>query len=98
VSGPHMTRPVPAPPPLRTLGDIRAALRSGRGFPDDPVTFEADLQRALEASSETVLNAVALVIVDYRGRIRLRQEPDFDTAVREGIDLTERLKRETDER
>ena len=75
MSGPHMTRPVPAPPPLRTIGDIRAALRSGRGFPDDPVPFEAGLQRALEASSETDLNAVARVIVD----------------------LTEQLKRETDE-
>jgi hypothetical protein len=90
--------PVPAPPPLRTIGDIRAALRSGRGFTDDPVSFEADLHRALEVSSETDLNAIAMVIVDYRGRIRLRQEPDFDTAVREGIDLTVRVKRETDER
>jgi hypothetical protein len=89
---------VHASPPLRTIGDGRAALRSGQGFPDNAVSFEADLQRALEASSETDLSAVAMVIVDYRGRIRLRQEPDFDTAVREGIAPTERLKRETDER
>ncbi|MFL5998639.1 MAG: hypothetical protein ACJ736_30835 [Streptomyces sp.] len=98
MSGPHTLKPMPALPPLRTIGDIRGALRSGRGFADDPVSFEADLQRALEASSETDLSAVAMVIVDYRGRIRLRQEPDFDTAVREGIDLTERLKRETGDR
>ncbi|MGW0422086.1 hypothetical protein [Streptomyces sp. NPDC003015] len=62
------------------------------------MSFEADLHRALEASSETDLDAVARVIVDYRGRVRLRQEPDFETAVREGIDLSERLKRQTDER
>jgi hypothetical protein len=38
------------------------------------VSFEADLQHALEASSETDLRAVAMVIGAYRGRIRLRQE------------------------
>lgn len=85
---------LPAPLPLRTIGDIRAALRSGHGFPGDQESFEADLQHALETSSETDLNAVAAVIVDYRGRIRLYQDPAFDIAVQEGIDLTARLKRE----
>ncbi|MFG2159171.1 hypothetical protein [Streptomyces olivaceus] len=37
---------------------------------------------------------MATVIVDYRGRIRLHQDPDFDVSVQEGIDLTMRLKRE----
>lgn len=32
--------------------------------------------------------------MEYRGRVRLYQDPDFDTAVQEGIDLTMRLKRE----
>ncbi|MGC8920725.1 DUF6247 family protein [Streptomyces griseoaurantiacus] len=84
----------PASLPLRTIGDIRAALRSGHGFPGDREAFEADMQRALEASSETDLKAVAAVIVDYRGRIRLYQDPDFDTAVQEGIELAARLKQE----
>ncbi|KUO02003.1 hypothetical protein [Streptomyces caeruleatus] len=79
---------------MKTIGDIRVALRFGHGFPGDLEAFEADLQRALEASSETDLNAVATVIVDYRGRIRLYQDPDFDMAVQEGIDLAARLKRE----
>ncbi|KOT44819.1 hypothetical protein ADK41_04005 [Streptomyces caelestis] len=79
---------------MRTIGDIRAALRSGHGFPGDQETFEADLQRALEASSETDLNAVAAVIVDYRGRIRLYQDPDFDIAIQEGLDLAAQLKQE----
>ncbi|WP_224351841.1 DUF6247 family protein [Streptomyces olivaceus] len=85
---------LPAPLPLRTIGDIRAALLAGHGFPGDRDAFETDLQRALEASSETDLTAVAAVVVDYRGRIRLCQDPDFDIAVQEGIDLTMRLKRE----
>ncbi|WP_385870142.1 hypothetical protein [Streptomyces viridiviolaceus] len=34
------------------------------------------------------------MIVDYRGRLRLHQDPDFDIAVQEGIDLTARLKQE----
>ncbi|WP_406493243.1 hypothetical protein OHB06_20640 [Streptomyces sp. NBC_01604] len=86
--------PVPTALPLKTIGDIRAALRSGHGFPGDRESFDADLQRALEASSETDPNAVATVIVDYRGRIRLHQGPGFDIAVQEGIDLAARLKQE----
>ncbi|UUU22440.1 hypothetical protein [Streptomyces sp. DSM 40750] len=92
MSAQHTETPVPALLPLRTIGDIRAALRSGRGFPGDQESFEADLQHALESSSETDLNAVAAVMVDYRGRIRLYQDPDFDIAVQEGNDLTARLK------
>ncbi|MEW1869044.1 MULTISPECIES: DUF6247 family protein [Streptomyces] len=94
MSAEHAETPIPAPLPLRTIGDIRAALRSGHGFPGDQETFEADLQRALEASSETDLNAVAAVIVDYRGRIRLYQDPDFDIAIQEGLDLAAQLKQE----
>ncbi|MBQ1097003.1 hypothetical protein KBY55_13075 [Streptomyces sp. b94] len=94
VSAQHSETSVPAPLPLKTIGDIRAALLAGHGFPGDREAFETDLQRALEASSETDLKAVAAVIVDYRGRIRLYQDPDFDIAVQEGIDLATRLKRE----
>jgi hypothetical protein len=94
VSAQHAESGVPASLPLKTIGDIRAALRSGHGFPGDRETFEADLQHALEASTERDLKAVAAVIVDYRGRIRLYQDPDFDIAVQEGIDLAMRLKRE----
>ncbi|WP_308401349.1 DUF6247 family protein [Streptomyces sp. AC512_CC834] len=81
-----------SPLPLRTIRDINAALLADDGFPGDKEAFEADLQRALEGSSEADLTAVATVIVDYRGRIRLYQDPDLDTAVQEGIDLTMRLK------
>ncbi|MGW2296199.1 hypothetical protein [Streptomyces violaceorubidus] len=30
--------------------------------------------------------------MDYRGRVRLHQDPEFDVALQEGIDLTMRLK------
>ncbi|BFO21858.1 DUF6247 family protein [Streptomyces sp. KM77-8] len=93
MSAQHAETPIPALP-LKTIGDIRAALRFGHGLPGDQESFEADLQRALEASSETDLKAVAAVIVDYRGRIRLYQDPDFDIAIQEGLDLTARLKQE----
>ncbi|MEU1187817.1 DUF6247 family protein [Streptomyces sp. NPDC005859] len=98
MSAQHEGTPVPTPLTLRTIGDIRAALRSGHGFPGDRESFEADLQHALESSTETDLNAVATVIVDYQGRIRLYQDPEFDIAVQEGIDLTSRLKQETHDR
>ncbi|MFD6191724.1 MULTISPECIES: hypothetical protein [unclassified Streptomyces] len=80
--------------PLRAVADVRAALTADLGFPGDKESFESDVQRALEGSSEADLAAVATVVVDYRGRIRLRQDPDFETSVQEGIDLTMRLKRE----
>ncbi|MFG2945518.1 DUF6247 family protein [Streptomyces adustus] len=98
MSAQHSEMPVPAPLPLRTIGDIRAALRSGHGFPGDRESFEADLQYALETSTETDLHAVATVIVDYRGRIRLYQDPEFDIAVQEGVDLATRLKQEDQDR
>ncbi|MEU3727922.1 hypothetical protein AB0E81_00680 [Streptomyces sp. NPDC033538] len=78
----------------KAITDLRTALQAGRGLPGDLESFEADLKRALEASSEMDLKAVAAVIVDYRGRIRLHQDPDFDIAVQEGIDLAMRLKQE----
>ncbi|MFD4525325.1 DUF6247 family protein [Streptomyces sp. NPDC058470] len=78
---------------LKTIGDIRAALREGRGFPGDKEAFEADLARALEASTEADLTAVAAVIVDYRGRIRLYSDPEFDDALQEGLALIAEIKK-----
>jgi hypothetical protein len=94
----HAETVAPARLPLKTIGDVRAALRSGHGFPGDREAFEADLQRALEASTETDFKALVTVIVDYRGRIRLYLDPDFDIAVQEGVDLTARLKRQAPRR
>ncbi|MER5309083.1 DUF6247 family protein [Streptomyces sp. NPDC002773] len=95
----HSSRPAQsgADMPLRTLGDIRAALRAGRGFPGDREDFELDLTRALENSTETDLSAVAAVMVDYRGRVRLYSDPEFDLAMQEGVELAMRIKREAAE-
>ncbi|ANS65506.1 hypothetical protein SLINC_3282 [Streptomyces lincolnensis] len=90
----HSEPPVPASLPLRTIGDIRAALRSGHCFPGDRESFEADLHHALETATEADLNGIATVIVDYRGRIRLYEDPTFDIAVLEGINLVGGLKQE----
>ena len=79
--------------PLRTVADIRAALREGRGFPGDREDFEADLARALEEATETDLGAVAAVIVDYRGRIRLYSDPGFEDALQEGLDIAAKIKK-----
>ena len=79
---------------MRTIGGVRAALLADLGFPGDKENFESDVQRALEVSPEADHTAVVTVIVEYRGRVRLCQDPDFEAAVQEGIDLTIRLKRE----
>ena len=83
---------------MEIVGGLRDALLEGRGFPGDREAFEVDLQHAreasLKASPETDLDAVAAVVVDYRGRIRLYADPEFDIAVQEGIELAARLKRE----
>ncbi|WP_416966988.1 DUF6247 family protein [Streptomyces sp. 4F14] len=79
--------------PLRTVAEIRAALREGRGFPGDREDFEADLARALEDASEAELDALAAVIVDYRGRIRLYSDPGFEDALQEGLDIAAKIKK-----
>ncbi|MGW7367332.1 DUF6247 family protein [Streptomyces sp. NPDC054841] len=89
---PDRHAPPGALPSLHTIGDVRAALRQGRGFPGDRENFEKDLDHALNISTETDLRAVAEVIRDYRGRILLHSDPDFEAALAEGVDLSRRLK------
>ncbi|QES52311.1 hypothetical protein DEJ50_10010 [Streptomyces venezuelae] len=82
-------------PQLRTLGDVRAALRAGYGLPGDKEDFERDLDRALERASETDFQAVAAVIIDYRGRIRLHSDPEYDLALQEAEQELLRLRNES---
>jgi len=79
--------------PLRTVADIRAALREGRGFPGDREDFELDLARALDASTAADLGKVAEVIRTYAGSIRIYSDPGFDDALQEGLDLIAEIKR-----
>jgi hypothetical protein len=93
MSAQHETPTHGALPPLRTLGDVRAALRTGHGAPGDLAAFEQDLQRALEASSEADLTAIAAVIRDYRGRILLVADPEHELAMQEAEEELDLLKR-----
>lgn len=93
MSSQHETPTRGALPPLRTLGDVRATLRTGHGAPGDLATFEQDLQRALEASSEADLTAVAAVIRDYRGRILPAADPEHNLAMQEAEEELDLLKR-----
>lgn len=87
--------PHPGPPHLRTVADIRAALRDGRGFPGDAESFEADLARALDTATATDLHRVADVIMTYVDSIRAFSDPGFDDAVQEGLDLIAEIKKAT---
>ncbi|MEX3107128.1 MULTISPECIES: DUF6247 family protein [unclassified Streptomyces] len=80
--------------PLRTVSEIRAALREGRGFPGDREDFEADLARALDASTAADLGRVAEVIRTYAGSIRAYSDPEFDEALQEGLEIIAEIKRE----
>jgi hypothetical protein len=79
------------------VADIRAALRDGRGFPDDAESFEADLARALDTSTATDLHQVADVIKTYAGSIRAFSDPEFDEALQEGLDLIAEIKKGSQE-
>lgn len=82
-----------SPSHLRTVADIRAALRDGRGFPGDAESFEADLDRALDTATATDLHQVADVIKTYAGSIRAFSDPEFDDALQEGLDLIAEVKK-----
>ncbi|MEU3278687.1 ATP-binding protein [Streptomyces antibioticus] len=95
MSAQHAETPHPGPPHLRTVADIRAALRNGQGFPGDAESFEADLARALDTATATDLHQVADVIKTYAGSIRDVGDPGFDDAVQEGLDLGAEIKKAT---
>ncbi|MCX5391008.1 DUF6247 family protein [Streptomyces sp. NBC_00094] len=93
MSAQHAEPAYPTAPRLKTVGDIRAALRQGRGFPGDAESFEADLARALDASTPTDLHRVADVLNEYAGSIAAYSDPEFDAAVEEGLDLISEIKK-----
>ncbi|MDI2127428.1 hypothetical protein [Yinghuangia seranimata] len=78
----HESRGLPS---LDTVGDIRAALHEGFGFPDDASDFEADFARAIDGSAPDLADAARVVAV-YKGHILLRQNPDLDAAIAEGVE------------
>ncbi|MDX3453187.1 hypothetical protein PV396_14705 [Streptomyces sp. ME02-8801-2C] len=63
---------------MRTIGELRAALTMGYGFPGDGDDFEAELAREI---NHTDLAGVVRLVEEFRSRVIARQDPDFDTAV-----------------
>ncbi|WP_089100074.1 hypothetical protein [Streptomyces hyaluromycini] len=71
----------PRLPAMRTIGELRAALTMGYGFPGDADDFEAELAREINHADPADLSGVVRVVEEFRGRVVARQDPDFDTAV-----------------
>ncbi|MET8983016.1 hypothetical protein ABZX85_46330 [Streptomyces sp. NPDC004539] len=71
----------PSVPPLRTIGELRAALTMGYGFPGDADDFEAELAREINHSDPADLTGIVRLVEEFRGRIAARQDPAFDAAV-----------------
>jgi hypothetical protein len=68
-------------PPMRTIGQVRAALTMGYGFPGDADDFEAELAREINHADPADLSGVVRLVEEFRGRIIARQDPGFDAAV-----------------
>ncbi|MFF4574767.1 hypothetical protein [Streptomyces sp. NPDC001410] len=71
----------PHTPPMRTIGELRAALTLGYGFPGDADDFEAELAREINHADPADLSGVVRLVEEFRGRIIARQDPGFDAAV-----------------
>lgn len=79
---------------MRTLGEVRAALAAGLGFPGDLAGMEAELAATLERVDYTDLSEVSEIIAAYRGHVLTRCDPGFEDALAEGIALVHSLKEE----
>lgn len=79
---------------MRTLGEVRAALAAGLGFPGDPARLEAELAATLNRVDFTDLREVSELIATYRGHVLTRCDPDFEASLAEGVELARALKPE----
>ncbi|MDQ8705782.1 hypothetical protein RCO28_25270 [Streptomyces sp. LHD-70] len=75
------TEAATVPIPLRTLGDVRAALAAGLGFPGDAERLERELAEALNNAPITDLTAVSQIVEAYAGRLQLATDPALRDAV-----------------
>ncbi len=78
---------------MRTLGEVRAALAAGLGFPGDLARLEAELAATLNRVDFTDLHEVSELIATYRGHVLTRCDPDFEASLLEGVELARSLKR-----
>ncbi|WP_327190820.1 type II toxin-antitoxin system prevent-host-death family antitoxin [Streptomyces xinghaiensis] len=71
-------------PPMRTIGELRAALALGHGYRGDAGQFEAELARELHRADPTGpvgLSGIARLVEEFRGRVADNEDPAFGTAV-----------------
>ncbi|WP_267242996.1 DUF6247 family protein [Streptomyces sp. PR69] len=85
----------PQLPPMRTIGELRAALTMGYGFPGDADDFEAELARALNHADPADLSGIVRLVEEFRGRITARQDPGFDSAVAAAVAEIEAARKAT---
>jgi hypothetical protein len=66
---------------MRTIGELRAALTMGYGFPGDADDFEAELAREINHADPADLTGIVRLVEEFRGRIVARRDPGFDAAI-----------------
>ncbi|MBZ6142688.1 hypothetical protein KVH22_35265 [Streptomyces olivaceus] len=66
---------------MRTIGELRAALTLGYGFPGDADDFEAELAREINHADPADLSGVVRLVKEYRGRVIALQDPAFSASV-----------------
>ena len=69
---------------MRTVGELRATLTTGRGFPDDAGDSEAGPARELHRADPAGLSGLARLVrlvEEHRRRVIARQDPAFGSSV-----------------
>ncbi|WP_345593679.1 hypothetical protein [Streptomyces marokkonensis] len=78
---------------MRTIGELRAALTMGYGFPGDADDFGAELARETNRADPADLSGVVRLVEEFRGRVVTRQDPGFDTAVAAAVAEIQKARR-----
>ncbi|MGV9912376.1 hypothetical protein ACWEWD_03620 [Streptomyces tendae] len=79
---------------MHAIGELRAALNRGYGFPGDVDDFEADLAREIDHADPADLSGAVRLVEEFRGRVIARQDPVFSASVAAavaGIQATRRM-------
>ncbi|WP_165685740.1 hypothetical protein [Streptomyces sp. KO7888] len=75
----------PRLPLLRAIGEMRAALKEGYGFPGDADAFEANLAHEIDYADPADMSGVIRLVEEFRGRVLARQDPAFSASVAAAI-------------
>lgn len=68
-------------PPMRTIGELRAALTMGYGFPGDADDFESELAREINHAGPADLGGIVRLVEEFRGHLRIRRSASLEGAV-----------------